>query len=281
MTAISSAITEATKRLARVSESPRLDAELLVARAINMPRSYLFAHSEDSLDQAARKRLETTIAQRLAGEPLAYITGSKEFWSLDLMVSPATLVPRPETELLVELALRDIPRRADWQILDLGTGSGAIAVAIASERPSCTVTAVDASREALAVASQNARQHDLGNVICIAGDWTQPVRTQTFDVIISNPPYIRTGDPALAALKAEPIAALIAGDDGLDAIRILARDCSSIIAAGGLMLLEHAPDQQRDIATELSAHGWQAIETHRDHAGNPRVTAARHSTGQP
>jgi release factor glutamine methyltransferase len=280
LTAISSVIAEATERLSAVSESARLDAELLVARAIDMPRSYLFAHPEDALDEAARGRLETTLARRLAGEPMAYIIGKKEFWSLDLMVSPATLVPRPETELLVELALREIPRRVRWRILDLGTGSGAIAVAIARERPNCNITAIDASPEALAIARQNARQLDLGNVECVVGDWTGPVRAQTFDIIVSNPPYVRAGDPALAALHAEPKAALVAGDDGLAALRILARDCAAVIASGGLLLLEHAADQHADLAAELTACGWHDIQLYKDHAGHARVTTARHSAGQ-
>ena len=131
---IEKALSAATEKLHGVSEAPRLEAELLLARAIDMPRSFLFAHPEDDLDDDALQRLDETVARRLAGEPMAYITGSKEFWSMELAVSPATLVPRPETELLVDIALRDIPRKAEWQILDLGTGSGAIALAIARER---------------------------------------------------------------------------------------------------------------------------------------------------
>jgi len=157
---ISAVLATATSRLAGVSDSARLDAEILLARSINMPRSYLFAHPEETLDETALQRLTETINRRLNGEPMAYITGVKEFWSLELLVTSATLVPRPETELLVDLALREIPRDANWQILDLGTGSGAIAVAIAKERPRCDITAVDASSEALAVAMQNTRRLD-------------------------------------------------------------------------------------------------------------------------
>ena len=157
---------------------------------------------------------------------MAYITGSKEFWSLELQVSPATLVPRPETELLVDYALREIPRNADWPILDLGTGSGAIALAIARERPGCFVTAVDASADALAVAKNNAQALGLANVLCIEGDWTAPVADQKFRVIVSNPPYVAEGDAALEALAAEPDVALTSGADGLDAIRQLAHECA-------------------------------------------------------
>jgi release factor glutamine methyltransferase len=149
---IDKALADATRRLNDVSDSPRLDAELLLARAIDTTRSYLFAHPEDTLDALAAERFDESLARRVDGEPMAYITGTREFWSLELMVTPATLVPRPETEILVDLALREIPRRAEWRVLDLGTGSGAIAFAIASERPLCTVTATDISADALAVA---------------------------------------------------------------------------------------------------------------------------------
>ena len=142
---LDSAIADATDRLSHTSESPRLDAEILLCRAIDMPRSYLFAHPEDELDELAQERLASLMARRAGGEPMAYIMGTKEFWSHELYVSPATLVPRPETELLVDLALREIPRKAEWEILDLGTGSGAIAVALAGERPLCQITAVDIS----------------------------------------------------------------------------------------------------------------------------------------
>lgn len=266
-------------RLAAVSESPRLDAELLVARAIDMPRAYLFAHPEDVLDAGARARLEDTLRRRIAGEPMAYISGVREFWSLELMVTPATLVPRPETELLVELALRELPRRSNARVLDLGTGSGAIAVAIASERPNCAVTAIDASAEALAVARQNVRHLELANVRCLLGNWTEPVHGERFDVIVSNPPYVAEGDPALQALRAEPESALVAGADGLDAIRVLARDCAGLIEPGGLLLIEHGAEQEDGVKAILAANNWQQIDCHRDFAGQPRVTAARAAAG--
>lgn len=272
---IRDALRETTARLERVSDSARLDAEILVARAIDMPRSYLFAHPEDALDGLAAERLEETITRRLAGTPIAYITGKKEFWSLALTVSEATLVPRPETELVVELALREIPRRADWNVLDLGTGSGAIAIAIASERPNCEVTAVDASKEALAIASQNARRHELANVQFIEGNWTEPVIGREFRVIVSNPPYVAKNDPALAQLGAEPSAALVSGDDGLEAIRCLARECRALISDDGLMVLEHGNEQREAVAAILAARGWRDIDCTDDYAGRPRVTSAR------
>ena len=272
---ISAVLATATSRLTGVSDSARLDAEILLARSINMPRSYLFAHPEETLDKIALQRLTETIDRRLNGEPMAYITGIKEFWSLELLVTSATLVPRPETELLVDLALREIPRAASWQILDLGTGSGAIAVAIAGERPCCDITAVDASSEALAVAIQNTRRLDLPNITCIEGDWVVPVADRSFRVIVSNPPYVGDSDADLDALRAEPNLALASGPDGLDAIRRLARDCMPIIDDDGLLILEHGNEQQDAVAEILGSNGWRDIACFDDYAGNPRVTSAR------
>jgi release factor glutamine methyltransferase len=272
---LDAAIAAATERLEAISESPRLDAEILLCRTIDMPRSYLFAHPEDELDALTQARFEAVVARREAGMPIAYIMGSREFWSHEFAVSPATLVPRPETELLVNLALSEIPRDAAQEILDLGTGSGAVAVSIACERPLCRVTAVDVSEEALAVARVNARALAPGNVSFEHGDWTAPVSGRRFDVIVSNPPYVRADDEALTRLQHEPRAALVAGEDGLDALRILAKDCGGVLAPGGLLLVEHGADQDEDVATLLAAHGWTDIRCHRDLAGLPRVTAAR------
>ena len=272
---LDAALAAAAEQLSRVSESPRLDAEILLCRSIDMPRSYLFAHPEDELDDLAAARFGAAVERRRSGEPMAYIMGTKEFWSLELLVSPATLVPRPETELLVDLALREIPRKAEWQVLDLGTGSGAIAIAIARERKMCQVTAVDVSEAALAVARENVRALTPGNVVLEAGNWTEPVREQKFDVIVSNPPYVRSDDEALAALRHEPQSALAAGTDGLDAIRALAAECGSILKENGILLIEHGAEQKAAVAGLLMEHGWTEICCHNDLAGLPRVTAAR------
>jgi release factor glutamine methyltransferase len=272
---IDAALAEATRELAEVSESARLDAELLLARALDLPRAYLAAHPEDVLDDTAVERYFAAITRRREGRPLAYITGEKEFWSLTLMVTPATLVPRPETELLVELALRCLPRRQACEVLDLGTGSGAIALALAHERPLWTVTATDVSAEALAVARINARRLDLPNVEFLEGDWTAPVAGRRFDLVVSNPPYVREDDPALDALSFEPRVALTPGADALAAIRALARDTRALLAEGGPLLLEHGSDQAGDVAEILAYHGWTGIETHADLTGRPRATLAR------
>ncbi len=269
---------DASERLGPVSDTARLDAELLLARAIDMPRSFLFAHPDDELDAAAVKRLEATLQRRLAGEPLAYIRGEKEFWSLPLMVSPATLVPRADTEVLVEQALGQIPRRAALRVLDLGTGSGAIALALAHDRPLCEVTATDISGAALAVAEQNARQIGLPNIEFLQGSWAAPVRGRQFDVIVSNPPYVADEDPALASLAHEPRAALAAGPDGLDAIRVLASECRGLLDDDGVLLLEHGSDQQAPVAAILQANGWADVRCVNDYAGLPRVTIARRGT---
>lgn len=272
---LDAAIADATERLSHVSESPRLDAEIMLCRTIDMPRSYLFAHPEDELDELATERFADLLERRVGGEPIAYIMGTREFWSLELFVSPATLVPRPETELLVDLALREIPRKAEWEVLDLGTGSGAIAIAIAGERPMCQVTAVDISEDALAVARENVRAQSLGNVELALGNWTEPVEGQNFNIIVSNPPYVRSNDEALLKLQHEPQSALAAGEDGLDAIRVLASDCGALLNDDGVFLVEHGAEQATDVAGLLGSHGWDVICCHNDLAGLPRVTVAR------
>ena len=272
---LDSAIADATKRLEDISDSARLDAEILLCQTIDMPRSYLFSHPEDELDELTRQRFETVLQRRLQGEPMSYISGVKEFWSRELLVSPATLVPRPETELLVELALREIPRKTEWQVLDLGTGSGAIAIALATERPFAHITATDISNDALAVAAENVRQNDLANVSCLQGSWSQPVSGRTFNLIVSNPPYVRDDDEALQKLSFEPLSALASGADGLRDIRILAAECVPLLQDQGWLMLEHGADQQGDVANILSAAGWVDIACHNDLAGKPRVTVAR------
>ena len=265
----------ATTRLADVSDSARLDAELLLCRCIDMPRSYLFAHPEDTLDEAACERLNLLLERRLSGEPMAYITGIREFWSMELIVSPATLVPRPETELLVDLALRQIPRETKCQVLDLGTGSGAVAVAIAKERPLCQITAVDLSAAALDVAKENVRQQNLGNVTCIEGDWVQPVAGQQFDIVVSNPPYVSEAEYAELDKNVrdyEPREALIAGPKGLDIYERLLNQIEPFLKPDAALMLEIGYQQGPDIATMLEASGlFSTIQIHKDSQTHDRL----------
>ena len=275
---IEDALTDAVKQLAGVSESPSLDGEVLLAWILDVPRSYLITHREDELASESTVRLSNAVARRQQGEPVAYITGTKEFWSLALKVSHDTLVPRPDTELLVELALTLIPKDSACTVLDLGTGSGAIAIAIASERDQCELVGTDSNENALAVASENVERHSLRNIRFMHGDWTGPVAGQSFDIVVSNPPYVRDDDPALEDLKDEPRSALAAGRDGLDAIRTIARDARTVIARNGTLLLEHGADQQDPVTTILKDNGWTDIKCFKDLAGHPRVTTARMDT---
>ena len=268
------ALAAAAERLRSASESPRLDAELLLARALDVPRSYLFAHPEDCLDAGAVKRFSAIIDRRADGLPLAYITGEKEFWSMTLHVSPDTLVPRPETETLVDRALLLLPRRAELSVLDLGTGSGAIALAIARERPLCRIVATDISTGAIAVAQENARRHGLPNIEFRTGDWTEPVKDQRFDMIASNPPYIASGDSHLDKLGYEPRSALEAGADGMRDIRKIAMSAGQVLVKDGTLLLEHGAGQSHLVRAELEKYGWSEIEAINDMAGLPRVTTA-------
>jgi len=271
---IDAALASAVSTLEGVSESPRLDAELLLARALDVARSYLFAHPDDELDPAAAERFHTVLGKRAQGMPMAYITGHREFWSMDLVVTPDTLIPRPETETLIEQALMRIPRRAAMQVLDLGTGSGAIALAIARERPACQVVATDLSAGAIAVARENARRLMLPNIEFVLGDWTAPVAGRKFDFVVSNPPYVASDDPHLEALKYEPRSALSAGPDGLDAIRAIAATAMSLLKPAGALLLEHGAGQADDVATVLRGHRWRDITLARDLSGQGRVTIA-------
>ncbi len=265
---------EATLRnqLAADSSSAALDAALLLAHVLGLSRAALAARPELELTAAQAARLGRLAVRRAAGEPLAYLTGRREFWSLELDVTPDVLVPRPETELLVEWALEVLAGRPDPAVLDLGTGSGAIAIAIAHERPDAKVTAVDISEPALAVARGNAGRLALANLQFVAGNWFEPVATARFDVIVSNPPYVAAGDPALAVLAHEPRVALVAGDDGLRALEAICAGAGSRLASGGCLLVEHGATQGAQIRARMAQWGFAGIESRRDLAGHERAT---------
>ena len=251
-----------------------VDAEWLLAHALARPRSWLFAHAQDPVDAEAAARFADLLERRAAGEPVAYLTGTQGFWSLELDVSPATLIPRPETELLVEQALLRILSDAAVRVADLGTGSGAIALALAKERPQAQLVATDASADALAVARGNAQRNGIGNVEFRHGDWLTPLLGERMDVIVSNPPYVADGDPHLAQgdLRFEPPMALSCGVDGLDAIRMIAIAAPAHLRAGGWLLLEHGLNQGPAVRTLLRDAGFYGVKTVRDLESRDRVT---------
>ncbi len=254
-----------------------VDAEILLAHALGRPRGWLFAHADAELDPAAIERFEALLARRTAGEPVAYLTGTRGFWTLDLAVTPATLVPRPETELLVEQALRRIPPDAAWRLADLGTGCGAIALALAKERPRARVVATDLSVDALAVARGNAGRNGIGNVDFRTGSWMEPLVGERFDLIASNPPYVADHDPHLGRgdLRFEPALALSCGADGLGAIRTLVAAAPAHLRSGGWLMLEHGWEQGAAVRVLLQEAGFVDVETVRDLEQRERVTLAR------
>lgn len=265
------ALAHAAQTLAQSSPSARLDAELLFMQVCRWSRAELLARDREPLSVAQAAELAGLLARRQQGEPIAYLTGRREFWSLDLTVSPATLIPRPETELLVERALARIPVDAAWSLVDLGTGSGAIALAIASARPRCRIIATDISPAALAVARANAARLNL-SVDFRLGDWFTPLAGEVFDLVVSNPPYIADGDEHLAALRHEPVAALTAGADGLDAIRAIVTAAHTALRRGGRLLLEHGHDQGVAVTRLLHRNGYSAVCGYPDLAGHDRIS---------
>lgn len=271
------ALNNAVAVLGATSDSPRLDAELLLARALDVSRSYLFAHADDEMDPAAVERFMQNVARRADGVPIAYITGEKEFWSMQLQVGPDTLVPRPETEILVDRALQYIPSAVPTRVLDLGTGSGAIALAIAKERPLCVVVATDANESTLAVARHNARQLSVPNITFLEGSWFQPLTGQRFDVIVSNPPYVAANDDCLNELRHEPQQALVSGADGLDDIRHISATAPAYIVRNGVLLMEHGAAQAAAVAAIMHADGWTDVLLAKDFGGLPRVSIGKRS----
>lgn len=255
----------------RPDGTPQLDAELLLAHALGVSRTRLRSHPEESAPEAAVARFERLIERRAAGEPVAYLLGHKEFWTLRLTVSPAVLVPRPETELLVERALQLHPR-VSAQVADLGTGSGAIALALARERPLWRVTATDVSAEALAIARANAAALGLARVRFVEGSWFSGLSGRTFDLVASNPPYVSGDDPALNSLSYEPRLALTPGADALVCLREIIRAAPGYLVRGGWLLLEHGATQTSAVASELAARGFVTVRSHRDLAGHERMT---------
>jgi release factor glutamine methyltransferase len=258
----------------------RLDAQLLLAEVLGLgereARAWLRAHDTDPIDEAQSHHFRALLQRRQAGEPVAYLLGRKEFHGLMLQVGPDVLVPRPDTEVLVEWALEALEGQSAPRVLDLGTGSGAIALAVAQARPDAVVSAVDFSVQALAVAMSNAARLGL-SLRGLQGSWWQalPVGEAPFDLVVSNPPYIAEGDPHLADLAHEPLLALTSGPDGLDALRTIVAGATRHLRAGAWLLLEHGHDQADAVQTLLRQAGFDAVDSRRDLAGHRRCTGGR------
>ena len=269
-------VQEGITQLSGCSDSPRLDAEVLLQAACGINRTALACDPDQPVDPQSAAAFFVFLKRRSQKEPIACILGHKEFWSLEIRINQATLVPRPETEVLVETVLDAIPPDAAVDLADLGTGSGAIALALAAERPLAHIMATDISRAALSKARENAKRLGL-DIHFVEGDWFAPLAGRRFDAIVSNPPYVRQNDPALEAGPArfEPATALFAGEDGLDCIRAICADLKHHIKPDGLVALEHGHDQQSAVRGLLSAAGLESIVHVNDHAGLARVTSAR------
>lgn len=264
----------AVAQLHAVSDSPQLDAEILLRTVTGIHRAQAHARPERALDVANLPTLQAMLTRRARGEPIAYITGRQEFWSMPLHVSSAVLIPRPETEGLVERALEAVPLETFSRVLDVGTGSGAIALAIAQARPHAQVTGVDLSAQALAVAERNRREFGIVNLKFELSDWFQSLGEQRFDVIVSNPPYIAEDDPHLAPDVAafEPKLALISGPTGLEALERILRDARNHLMPNGWLLLEHGWTQAPTVRALLVQHGYSHVRSRSDLAGHERVT---------
>ena len=268
-----------SEQLSPTSDSARLDSEILLAYVLQENRTYLFTWPEKTLTTTQHQCFIDLLERRRSGEPIAYIVGEQEFWSMSLRVTPDTLIPRPETELLVELCLEKITPGTNKKILDLGTGSGAIALAIAKECPECQVTGIEQSRQALIIAEGNAQNLKIKNVHFQHGHWFQQIAPDdNFDIIVSNPPYIAIHDPHLSQgdVRFEPETALTSGLDGLDDIRKIASQARRFLATDGWLLLEHGYDQSTLITELLTSLNYKNITDHNDLANLPRVVVAQY-----
>lgn len=275
MATVAQALRDAAASLAGAES--RGEAELLLAHALQQPRVWLLAHDRDELETEARLRFAGFLQRRQRGEPVAQIVGQRGFWSLDLVVTTDTLIPRAETERLVELALQHLPSDKSARVLDLGTGTGAIALAIASARPDIEVTAVDVDARTLAVAQKNAARLGLDRVRFLRSDWFSALVGDRFDMIVANPPYIADDDPHLdeGDLRYEPRLALASGPDGLDAIRCIVAEAPSHLVSGGVLLIEHGWKQGAAVRALMIEAGFAKVVTHTDLENRERVTQGK------
>ncbi|KTC87201.1 peptide chain release factor N(5)-glutamine methyltransferase [Legionella brunensis] len=278
MMEIKGALEYASAQLMSHSSSARLDAEVLLAHVLVKNRSFLYANPEAKLTHAQWQTFQRLVHQRLEGVPIAYLVGSREFWSLPLKVCEDTLIPRPETELLVELTLTLLTVNTKAHILDLGTGSGAIALACASERPQWQIMACDCSQGALQTAEENAARLGLTNVSFYHSNWFEKITSkELFDAIVANPPYIAANDPHLKEgdVRFEPQLALVSGEDGLNALKHIIKHSLAWLKPGGILLLEHGFDQKSAVTSMLNDYGYMEIQCWQDCQGNDRVTGGK------
>lgn len=269
-----SASTTKLKEILTDESSAFFEVNLLLQHVLGVNRAWLISHENDVLSVEKVTEFTALLSQRIAGEPIAYIVGQREFYGLNLKVTPDTLIPRPDTETLVEAALERITQNRLLTVLDLGTGSGAIALAIAKNRPQTQVTAVDASSSALTIAQENANQLQISNVQFLLGNWFESLAGKTFDMIVSNPPYIAAADPHLSQgdLRFEPASALASGEDGLDDIRMIVQQAAQYLNPNGWLMFEHGYNQADEVAKLLAEAEFIAIQHVQDLAGIARVT---------
>jgi release factor glutamine methyltransferase len=274
---MSAAMTIASALAAAQAAIGRIEARVLLREVLQQNDAWLLAHGDVALTATQMQQLTAQVARRVAGVPIAYITGRREFYGRDFSVTPAVLIPRPETELLVELALQQVPDAASCRVLDLGAGSGCIGITIAAERPQAQVILIDGSAAALEIVRVNAAQWAPANTTILHSDWYAAIGAERYDLIVSNPPYVADGDAHLQQgdLRYEPSSALTAGSDGLRDLRAIIAQAPQYLRAGGWLLLEHGFDQAEDCAQLLAAAGLQEIFNAPDLAGIPRVSGGR------
>ena len=274
MLSIARAIQEASRTLSDTSDSARLDAEVLLCHVLDCAATHLIAWPEKELDKKQTQAFATLIEQRLHGTPIAYLTGFKEFWSMNFKVTPNTLIPRPDTELLVEFVLEKFSDQKELALIDLGTGSGAIAIAIASEKPDWKITATDVSDKALAIAKENAKFNNITNIKFIESNWFEQIDQQCFDLIISNPPYIAEHDEHLSQgdVRFEPLSALASGKTGMDDIEHITSQAEKYLNPNGCLVFEHGYDQKQQAYDCLNRYYFREITQLNDLSGHPRIT---------
>ncbi len=277
MAQIDESLIAASLKFETVSDSPTLDADVLLCSILKKERSYLRTWSEKNLTPAQQAAFEDLVAQRVQGIPIAYLIGKREFWSREFKVNHDVLIPRADTELLVELSLDIIPKNKPYRIIDLGTGSGIIAITLAAECANAQVTAVDVSQNALQIAQENAVTYGLKNIFFQQSQWFNEIEKIPFDLIVSNPPYIAKNDQHLQQgdLRFEPQQALVAANHGLSDIEIIAKTALDYLKSDGHLLIEHGCQQQETVQAVFRQLGYHSIQTHRDLANLPRVTQAQ------